>query len=357
MFFILEFITEKKDSWDYLRECDKPIFIYGMGDGALKIMTVMNRLGIALSGIFASDEFVRGHSFEGHKVHKLSEIENTVDDFVIVLAFAAGYQSLVDKINDIASRHTVIAPDVPVVNDGTVFGIEYCNKYENELAAVYEMLEDEESKKTFSDVINFRISGKIEYLNRCTTPKDDVYRNIIKPDENDIYVDLGAYRGDTVEEFLSFTPNGSCKEIYALEPDVKNFKKLEKTVEGLNNCHIFNAAAWDKDTVLTFANRAGRHSSLSDRGREVAARSVDSILGDNACTVIKMDVEGAEREALLGSSRTIGRYAPKLMVSLYHRNEDIFSLPLLIKKLRPEYKFYIRHQLYIPAWETNLYCI
>ena len=70
-----------------------------------------------------------------------------------------------------------------------------------------------------------------------------------------------------------------------------------------------------------------------------------------------MDVEGAEREALWGASRSIVRYAPKLMVSLYHRNEDIYELPLLVKRINPRYKLYIRHQQYIPAWETNLFAI
>ena len=87
----------------------------------------------------------------------------------------------------------------------------------------------------------------------------------------------------------------------------------------------------------------------------VAARSVDSILGKKQATIIKMDVEGFEREAIWGSAINISHYAPKMMVSLYHRNEDIFELPLLIKTLNPRYKLYIRHQLYIPAWETNLY--
>ena len=78
-----------------------------MGDGALKIMQVFKQRGIAVSGIFASDDFVRGHSFEGFRVHKLSGIEDAVDDFVVVLAVAAGYQEIVDKIHDIASRHTL----------------------------------------------------------------------------------------------------------------------------------------------------------------------------------------------------------------------------------------------------------
>ncbi len=70
-----------------------------------------------------------------------------------------------------------------------------------------------------------------------------------------------------------------------------------------------------------------------------------------------MDVEGSEYEAILGGINTIKKYKPKLMISLYHRNEDIFKIPLLIKELNPNYKLFIRHQLYIPAWETNLYAL
>jgi len=70
-----------------------------------------------------------------------------------------------------------------------------------------------------------------------------------------------------------------------------------------------------------------------------------------------MDIEGAEYQAIKGAENTIRRHSPKLMISLYHRNEDMFKLPLLIHSINPDYKFFIRHQLYIPAWETNLYCI
>ena len=101
---MLSFITEKQSSWEKLQAETRPIFIYGMGDGAEKIMRVFREKSIPLAGIFASDEFVRGHSFAGYKVRKLSEIEAQVDDFVIVLAFAAGYQSLVDKIVELNFR-------------------------------------------------------------------------------------------------------------------------------------------------------------------------------------------------------------------------------------------------------------
>lgn len=351
---MLSFITEKQSCWDRLRVEKRPVFIYGMGDGALKIMSVFRKKNITVSGIFASDDFVRGHSFEGFRVHKLSEIEEMVDDFVVVLAFAAGYQEIVDKIHNIASRHTLYVPDVPVVGQG-IFTYEYCLENAEKIQQVYDSLADDYSRKVYANIINFKISGKIEYLSAVTTSKAEIYRKIIKPGLNEVYVDLGAYNGDTIEELMEFT-HGKYASVYALEPDKKNFKKLAKFVDGMNHVYAYNAAAWCIDTELPFAAKAGRQSAITAGSENmVTARSVDSILGNKAATIIKMDVEGFEREAIWGAALTISHYSPKLMVSLYHRNEDIFELPLLIKKLNPAYKLYIRHQLYIPAWETNLY--
>ena len=88
---------------------------------------------------------------------------------------------------------------------------------------------------------------------------------------------------------------------------------------------------------------------------EIPVLAVDEAVSENV-TVLKLDVEGGEREAILGARRHIENGA-KILCSLYHRNEDMFDLPLLIKSINPELKFYVRHQLYIPAWETNLYCV
>ena len=69
---------------------------------------------------------------------------------------------------------------------------------------------------------------------------------------------------------------------------------------------------------------------------------------------IKYDVEGAEKEALLGSVNTIKAHKPALLVSAYHRSEDIFELPLMLNTLEPSYKLYLRRYPYIPAWDLNI---
>lgn len=352
---MLSFIKEKRSSWDLIAAEKRPVFIYGMGNGADKILKVFEEYGIKTQGVFASDEFVRGHSFRGFKVKKYSEVCSEYSDFVIVLAFAAGYDSLIEKVKSMSQEHTLYAPDVPIEGGG-LFTYEYCLEHEDEINEVYGMLEDDLSKKVFENVFNYKISGKISYLEEITTPKEEVYSDIIKPADTETYVDLGAYNGDTISEFLSQTQN-RYKKIIAFEPDRRNYKKLMNSIEGKPDICALNCAAWSCDTELAFASRSGRQSAVSRDGTLTQARSVDSVLSTAEATIIKMDVEGAEEEAILGCRSVIAGFRPKLMISLYHRNRDMFYLPLLIKKINPDYKFYMRHQPYIPAWETNLYAI
>mgnify|MGYP000777260719 CR=1 FL=1 len=326
---MLEFITEKVTCWEKLQQETKPIYIYGMGDGAMKIMSVFKKYGIKTSGIFASDDFVRGHYFEGFKVQKLSEVEEKEKDFAVVLAFAAGYEELVNRIKDIGRKHTLYVPDVPVIGTG-LFDYDYCTEHAAELEEVYHLLADDLSKKVFSSILDFKISGDIKHLENITSTKLEIYRNIIKPNLNEHYVDLGAYNGDTIKELLEITRNKYVR-IYAMEPDRKNFKKLTKYISEKDHIYAYNNAAWCIDTQLPFSSKSGRQSSLASMGTKyIESKSVDNMLDGKEATLIKMDVEGAEREALWGACQTISKYSPRLMVALYHRNEDIFELPLLV---------------------------
>ncbi|MDE6149461.1 MAG: FkbM family methyltransferase, partial [Ruminococcus sp.] len=91
-------------------------------------------------------------------------------------------------------------------------------------------------------------------------------------------------------------------------------------------------------------------------GVPVQCRSVDSIIKKNGCTYIKYDVEGADKQALLGSIKTIRNFNPKICTALYHRAYDILDLPLMINAIKSNYKMYLRQYPYYPCWETNLFC-
>lgn len=345
--------------WEKLKKTDKPIFIYGMGDGCLKLMKELERRKISISGIFASDEFVRGHYFEGHLVHKLSDIEKSSKeqgyDFIILLAFAAGYQELITKIDKLEKKHCLIMPDTAVIG-GDPFLKEHFSERFEDIEKVYDMLCDDQSRMVFKNILKYKITGELKYLRESTTTTDEAFESILKLGNNEIYVDLGAFNGDTVLDFANRT-NYKYKAVYALEPNKRNFKKLSRCADGLDNINIFNSAAWSSNTTLTFNTGGGRQSQVSEKGVETDAKSVDSILRGKPATYIKYDVEGAEKEAIKGTHQTIETYSPKLCIAVYHRLYDMIDIPLQIKSINPNYSFYLRHYPYYPAWETNLFCI
>lgn len=316
-------------------------------------MSTMAEYGIAVSDIFASDEFVRGHSFKGYKVLKYSEVCDKYDDFNVVLCFATHIDSVIDIITKINSEHTVFAPDVPVAGGG-LFSREYIAENEEYFDKVYNNLADEESRRVYLDILRFKVSGKIGYLLSSFAEKSKIYCDILKLTDKENIIDLGAYDGDTIREFCSAT-NGKYEHITALEPDRKNFAKLLKKTEGMKNINCLNMGAWNKRDTLIFSTKAGRNSKLSADGINVEVTDIDSL--NIPASFIKMDIEGSELKALCGMEKTITKYQPKLYVCAYHRNEDLFALPLKIWSINPDYKIYFRHSKYIPAWESNFYAV
>ena len=348
---MLDFMKEKNSSWEKIKESGKPVVVYGMGNGADKVIDEFNRLEIEIKGVTASDDFVRGQQFRGFTVKKLSDFDG---DFIIAVAFASCIPEVMNHIYSLCGKYRVIVPCVPVFGD-EIFNREFIENHENELISAYELFEDD-SKDIFAGCVDFMFGGELDVLKNITTEKNEAFENILKLGNDESYLDLGAYRGDTVEEFLNYC-NGEYSDITALEPDRRTFKKLEAYLENVEKSTAYQYAVYSENKTLIFSNKAGRQSTISEKGMEVRAVSVDSLYSDKTVTYIKMDVEGAEKEAIRGAENTLKNQKPKLNIALYHRSEDIFSIPLQLAKINPEYKFHIRRHPYIPCWDMNLYCV
>ena len=100
--------------------------------------------------------------------------------------------------------------------------------------------------------------------------------------------------------------------------------------------------------------RSGRNSVIGN-GTVIDAYTVDTLASGDNITYIKMDIEGEEINAVHGAQKTLKRCKPKLNIAAYHKNADIFAIPILLKSIVPDYKIYLRHHPYIPAWDTNYY--
>lgn len=357
-------IDIKTDLWHYLAECDRPVVMYGMGNGADKIIAVCEKYGVQISDFFASDGFVRGHSFHGKTVISYSAMKEKYagQNPIVLLSFASSLPDVIELFKKVASECEMYAPDVPVFGE-TLFTIEFFNENRARFDAIYSLLADEESKRIYKNVISYKLSGNVRYLFDSESDKDSVYNEFLDCKSIKSYLDLGAYNGDTIREMLFY--NSQLESAIALEPDARNFRKLNEYAQNVDNCEIkcINAGAWCENTTLLFDASGNRNAGIVSKGnivskiKEVNVVSVDSVLNGASVDYIKYDVEGSEKEALLGSAQTIRAHAPKLLISLYHRSEDMFALPELINELNPDYSLYLRRFPYIPAWDLNLYAI
>ncbi len=340
-----------QDLWTYLKTAQKPIFLYGTGNGADKILDELTRLGILVEGVFASDGFVRNRVFRGFQVESYSSVKEKHKDIIVLVCFGSSLKNVMDNIKRIAGNDELYIPDVPVIPDGTIFNLDYVREHREEIEKAYSYLSDDLSRKTFKDTVFFKLTGKLEYLLSSETEQTEIF-DLLEIKNADTFIDLGAYNGDTVEEFISYNKN--YKKIIAIEPDAKNFRKLTANLKDFKNVQTINAAVGEKNCKVNFKMSGGRNSLISNEGTEIEQISVDSIesLGS---VYIKFDVEGNEISAINGSRNTINQQKPILNIAAYHKNSDIFLIPILVKSINPDYNVYMRHHPYIPAWDTNFY--
>ncbi len=345
---------ESMSFWEELKN-KEAVVMYGMGDGAEKILRVLESKGVSVSDFFASDGFVRGQSFLGKRVKTLSEIRQSYPSFAIVSAFGSSLPDVMALFDALDKTDDLYIPDVSPCG-GELFDDAFVSAHREEIASARSLLSDSRSREVFDAMIAYRLSGRLSDLKQSECDLGEVWESVLRQ-EDAVFVDAGAYRGDTAAEFIA---RRKAETIIAIEPDARSFQKCEAY---LSSCGVayeaHHAAAWEKDGTLSFAAKGSRASARSQNGKtvDIAARSIDSILGGRTVDYIKYDTEGAEKEAILGSTETIRACAPDLCVSLYHKSEDLFTLPLLIKTIQPEYRMYLRRFPYIPAWDLNLYCV
>ena len=176
-------------------------------------------------------------------------------------------------------------------------------------------------------------------------------------DEQEIFIDCGAFNGDTSIEFSRRFRN--YKRIVAFEPDKRNICYLKK--RKIRNLCIQEAACSDNNGEILFEESqatGGSHiiQNAESDGVTVKTVRIDDVPECQDASFIKMDIEGAEMDALKGAQETIKRNHPKLAICLYHSDADMIDIPEYIHNLVPEYSLYVRaHTMGIA--ETVLYAV
>lgn len=403
--------------WDVLSGEQRPILLYGTGNGADKIIDVMERRGIRPSGVFASDGFVRSREFRGMRVMSYPDaVAAFGEDIVILVAFGSPRDEVLSTIDSLSARHTLYIPDVPLFADdleAELFTPDYVISHRGQIEHAAELF-DGESAQLFWEILAYRMTAKPGYLHRTEDFASSVRACL--PEDISRVIDGGAFTGDTARTFLSTLPE--LRRAVCAEPDSRTFRRLSEFAGTDDRLTAVNASLGDTVGIDRFSASASRASAVEKQSRrskvtEVRRLTVDFLAGysdspsdyrncrkaeeairpalpmssDTAGLVsptnsdttglvspmnsdiiqhfgsaagdgrllIKLDVEGAERASLEGARQTIAAERPALAISLYHRTSDIFEIPLFLRSIHPDYKFSLRRVRCVPGWEITLF--
>ena len=218
------------------------------------------------------------------------------------------------------------------------------------LKEIKNLLKDEISLNFFNKWIKFRETFDMEHYPYPTNTLEEQYF-IDEFKYSNRYVDCGTFDGDSVIKYFQYNKNGMC---IAFEPDENNIKLCNKNLKN-KNVLIYPLGVYSHTTILKF-NPLGSGGSIDENGSvEVAVTSLDETIYNLRPDYIKMDIEGVEVEAIKGAKNIIKDFSPNLAISIYHKANDLWKIPLLIKEINPNYEFKIRCHNHM-CLETILYC-
>lgn len=180
---------------------------------------------------------------------------------------------------------------------------------------------------------------------------------IMKPVKGDVFCDVGAFDMYNTHKFIKWNPE--YEHVYAFEADPVSYGKC-KEQDLDSKIEVFNLGVWSCKSQLSFESAPNGEyggSRINEVGDQIVETvALDEYLKDKRVDIIKMDIEGAEMEALKGAQNIIRKNKPCLTLSVYHKPEDIIELPLYAHSLNPDYKIYLRHHTY-GIFDTVMYAI
>jgi FkbM family methyltransferase len=403
---IIERIDATKEKPDYLdvlfgthkQEALKgaEVVLFGAGGLGAELCSTLRTNGVKPVCFCDNDDSKKGRAFCNIPVISFQDLKESCRNRLIIVASHKYIGPLTDQLLENGfNRRSIFCqknnPITPLVYMYSMIGTQCllasykkeCKKrsvldvfIENEqsIQDTYDVLADQHSKELLISKLALMASnGSFElfkefiqkysqpvlefgYGNYEGTPEDYYYFNNdvlnISPDE--VYIDVGAYDGDTVYTFVE-----ACKKnkvdytkIHAFEPDPNCYKALLKNTAAYHDVICQQAGVWSQTQVLKFStSENGIHDQagkIDHSGNiEIKVVSIDDYLKGEKATFIKMDPGGnVIPEAILGASKTIAQYSPKIAVGSYHAVKSMFEIPLLLHQICPDYKLYLRHNTY-----------
>ncbi len=212
---------------------------------------------------------------------------------------------------------------------------------------LYQKLTDYRSKNLLYAILNNWYNFDMEKTKDVLEINYDKYwdLDIINPSKEEVIVDLGAYIGDSILSYFTNYGMNNYKKIYAYEITPESIEKLKNNTRYYKNIEIRKKAVLDmpKKVFMKKSLEEQSANTISDIGEEILEGvSLDLDIPDNI-SLLKMDIEGKESQALIGCQNHIRRETPKLLISVYHNYDDLWKIPRIVDEINPNYQYYLRY--------------
>jgi FkbM family methyltransferase len=361
-------------------------FIYGTGSVANSVYQVLTNRGIPVAGFLDHRSrdipFLDGIAiFRPESPEISSEARREANIILAIHNREAQIPPIIQNLRRLGYQNLI-----PLLELYDTFGKDLGDRYwltarsfyfsvEGVIEQAFNLLADEASKSLYKTILRFRITGDYTLLPEPMLHSQYFPEDIPAWETPLRLVDCGAYDGDTLASFIQ--AHIPIEAVAAFEPDQENFRRLARFV-AQDKAHLPESMLWpcglsSSTRQMRFDAAGGEASSLSAGGASlVQCVSLDEAIPDFAPTLIKMDIEGAEYDALLGAQRIISSFRPGLAISVYHRPEHLWQIPLLIEclsqtpaqstenpadSLQPlAYRYYLRSHAY-NDFELILYAL
>lgn len=235
--------------------------------------------------------------------------------------------------------------------------VRYFKEHEAETAEITAMFADEKSRFLYHRLVeNMQLGRPVDF---SLVQTNQYFANDVIPTirDGEVFVDAGVCGGEEIDKALAINPQ---IHVHAFEPDAQSYQLLKEKYHAFSQVTLYPYALWNEKKQLSFCGNAAtpsasRLGAADTQGNMITSVPLDEMLKEPA-TFIKMDIEGAEYNALLGAEQMIREHHPRLAICVYHSLEDYIRIPLLIRSFYHGYQFYFRHHS-VTSGESVFYAI
>lgn len=328
--------------------------IFGAGDCGHKVYELLHGFGINVLYFCDNDQGKSTDELTGLKIIKPEEMRGMVENPIILVC--VGSEGVCQSICQQLLLLGFSKEQIHIMNDYFYWSPrEYFESNIERYRKVYQFLDDDFSRHVYLEKMK-KVFLLCDISDIVSPSEEEYFDEKIILTDNEMFIDCGGFNGDTSVRFVEQC-GGKYRGIVIFEPELCKIEAIRKNMSGCQY-ELYRAGVWSKKTTLCFDARGTGSSHIVEGkgGYMIETAVLDEIVYDKKPTYIKMDIEGAEQEALKGCKKIIQEYKPKLAICIYHKPEDLFEIPAMIKVMNPDYKLYVRQ--YADAWfDTVLYAV